>query len=83
MLFLLRPRQTWMPFSLPQSRTDQAAYNRQQQERFASTCRVQPAAPAAAAVDPIETLKELAALHRSGILTDAEFQAAKSKLLAP
>jgi putative oligomerization/nucleic acid binding protein len=83
MLFLYRPRQTWMPFALPRNRTDQAAFNRQLQDRFASTRRVPPAVPAAAAGDPIEALKELASLHRSGVLTDAEFQAAKSKLLAP
>jgi Short C-terminal domain len=83
MLFLNPPRQTWMPFSLPRNRTDQAAYNRQLQDRFASTCRVPPAVPAATAGDPVEALKELVALHRSGVLTDAEFQAAKTKLLAP
>jgi hypothetical protein len=82
MLFLYRPRQTWMPFSVPRNRTDQAAYNRQLQDRYASTCRVPPAQPAATPADPVERLKELAALHRSGVLTDAEFQAAKSKLLA-
>jgi hypothetical protein len=88
MLFLYRPRQTWMPFSLPRDRTEQAAYNRQLQERFASTHRAAPAppapapAPAPAPRDPIDGLKELAALHDSGALTDAEFQAAKAKLLA-
>jgi Short C-terminal domain len=83
MLFLYRPRQTWMPYALPRSRTQQAAYNRQVQERFASTGGVAPAVPTAAAErDPIAVLKELGALHRSGVLTDAEFEAAKAKLLA-
>jgi Short C-terminal domain len=43
-----------------------------------------PAAPAptAPAVDPIEQLKELAALREQGILTDEEFAAQKAKLLA-
>ena len=39
-----------------------------------------PAAPAA--VDPIERLKELAELRNQGVLTDEEFAAAKSKVLA-
>ena len=42
------------------------------------------AAPAAAAPapDPIAQLKELAELHKQGILTDEEFAAQKAKLLA-
>jgi hypothetical protein len=39
-------------------------------------------APAPAPRDPIAGLKELAALHDSDALTDAEFQAGKAKLLA-
>ena len=46
MLFLYRPRETWMPFAGPRNRTDQAAYNRQLQQKFESTRRVAPAAPA-------------------------------------
>jgi hypothetical protein len=83
MLFLYRPRQTWMPYSLPRNRTDQGAYNRQLQDRFASTCRVAPAVPAATEGISINALEELAALHESGVLTDAEFQTAKAKVLAP
>lgn len=40
-----------------------------------------PPPPAAAAPDPIEQLKELAALKEQGILTDAEFAAEKAKIL--
>ena len=40
-----------------------------------------PAAPAAAAPDPIALLKELGELHRQGVLTDEEFAAQKAKLL--
>jgi hypothetical protein len=41
-----------------------------------------PAAPAPAAVaDPIEQLKELAALKAQGVLTDEEFAAQKSRIL--
>jgi Short C-terminal domain len=82
MLFLYRPRQTWMPYSLPRNRTEQAQYNRRLQERFASTRRVAPAVPAARERDPLADLEELGELHRSGVLTDAEFEAAKAKLLA-
>ena len=37
--------------------------------------------PPAPAADPIEQLKELAALHSQGVLTDEEFAAQKAKLL--
>jgi hypothetical protein len=37
--------------------------------------------PPAAAPDPIEQLKELAALNQQGVLTDAEFAAQKAKIL--
>jgi Short C-terminal domain len=40
-----------------------------------------PPPAAAAAADPIEQLKQLAALKDQGILTDAEFQAQKTKIL--
>ena len=38
-------------------------------------------APAAPAKDPMEQLKELAALHEQGVLTDAEFEIQKTKIL--
>jgi len=41
-----------------------------------------PATPAAAAVDPIEQLTKLGELRDKGLLTDAEFEAQKAKLLA-
>ena len=81
MLFLYRPRETWMPFSGPRSRTNQAAYNRQLQQKFESTRRVAPAVPAPAQRDLVSDLRELGALHASGVLTDAEFEAAKNTLL--
>ena len=40
------------------------------------------AAPAAPARDPIEQLKQLAALREQGVLTDQEFAAEKAKVLA-
>lgn len=41
-----------------------------------------PAAAAPAETDPIDRLRELAELRDSGVLTDEEFAAAKSKVLA-
>jgi hypothetical protein len=73
-----------MPYSLPRSREQQEAYNHQLQEAYVSTRRVSPSAPGVgqkADRDPIETLKELAGLHESGLLTDEEFAQAKAKLL--
>jgi hypothetical protein len=40
------------------------------------------AAPAGGMDDKIKALKELGELHAQGILTDAEFEAQKAKLLA-
>jgi membrane protease subunit (stomatin/prohibitin family) len=59
----------------------QAEYNRQPQERFASTRRAAAAVPTAAERDPVADLKKLAELHESGVLTDAEFEAAKAKFV--
>ena len=50
MLFLLRPRQTYMPFAVPRERRQQDVYNRQLQDAYASTRRVAPQAPAPIAV---------------------------------
>jgi Short C-terminal domain len=41
-----------------------------------------PPPPPATAADPIEQLKELAALRQQGVLTDEEFAAQKAKILA-
>jgi hypothetical protein len=82
MLFLYRPRQTWMPFALPRSHTQQGEYNRQLQDKFASTRRVAPAIPKAAERDLASGLKQLEELHQAGVLTDAEFKTAKAKVLA-
>jgi hypothetical protein len=41
-----------------------------------------PPPPAAPAVDPIERLKELGALHEQGVLTDEEFAVQKAKILS-
>ena len=43
---------------------------------------VQPAPPPPAPPDPIEQLKQLAELKNQGILTDAEFEAQKARVLS-
>jgi hypothetical protein len=42
----------------------------------------EPAPAAEAAADPLEQLKQLGELKASGVLTDAEFEAQKAKILA-
>ena len=84
MLFLLRPRQTYMPYSMPRRATEQDRYRWQQQEKaYAATRRVAPYQPDPAALptDPLDALKELARLHNDGKLSDAEFTAAKAQIL--
>ena len=63
------------------------AYEQQQQQYCAAATAVRPAGSCscsrpAPAPDPIEQLKQLAELKNQGILTDAEFQAQKAKILA-
>lgn len=53
------------------SEQDQAAYAQQ----------APPAPEPAAAADPIKQLKELGELRDSGVLTEAEFEAQKAKIL--
>jgi Short C-terminal domain len=57
----------------------------QQQQQYAQQPQqyaAPPPAPAPAAPDPIAQLKELAELKNQGILTEAEFDAQKAKILA-
>lgn len=61
--------------------------SRRQQNRWAQQEEQQSApppapAPAAPAQDPIAQLKDLAELKSQGILTEAEFEAQKAKVLA-
>jgi len=51
---------------------DQAAYEQQQP----------PAAAPAPAEDRVQQLKDLAALKEQGVLTDAEFEAEKARILS-
>ena len=79
MLFLYRPRETWMPYSLPRNRTDQAAYNRRLQQQFASTRRVDRPVPVAAPPAD-DLLRDLDALRAAGALTDDEHRAAIARV---
>jgi Short C-terminal domain len=79
-LFLLRPRQTRVPYALPRDPDQVAWHNEEAQRAYRDTRRT--AAPEPSAPDPVTALRDLADLHRSGALTDAEFQAAKSKVLS-
>ena len=85
MLFLLRPRQTYMPYALPRERVQQDAYNQQLREAYASTRRVDSSNTELSAASPrdvLAELKDLGQLYQSGVLTDAEFATAKAKVLA-
>lgn len=67
------------------SRRQAGRWAEQEQQQAAQQQYYQqpPAAPAAApAPDPVAQLKELAELKNQGILTEAEFQAQKAKILA-
>jgi Short C-terminal domain len=51
----------------------------EQQQAYAAPA---PAAPAAASTDRLAALKELADLKAQGVLTEAEFESEKAKILA-
>ena len=59
--------------------------SRRQADRWAQEDQGQyqePAAAAPPAADPLEELKKLGELKAAGVLTDAEFEAQKAKILA-
>jgi hypothetical protein len=61
--------------------------SRRQADRWAAEDQAQyqepaPAPAAAPAADPLEELKKLGELKAAGVLTDAEFEAQKAKILA-
>ena len=58
------------------------AYEQQQQYQPPPQLRPASPPPPPAAPDPIEQLTQLAELKNQGILTDAEFQAQKARILA-
>lgn len=81
MLFLLRPRQTWMPYALPRDPKQQAVRNEQYEQAYAATRRLPPSAPSPT-TDVIAQLHDLAALRDSGAVTDDEFATLKARILA-
>jgi hypothetical protein len=59
--------------------------SRRQADRWSQEDQAQyqePAPAAAPAADPLEELKKLGELKAAGVLTDAEFEAQKAKILA-
>jgi hypothetical protein len=65
------------------NRVSRRQANRWSQEEEAQYGSPEPAPAAAApAVDPLDQLKQLGELKASGVLTDAEFEAQKAKILA-
>ena len=67
-----------------QTEAEAAAYEQQQyaQPMVEQAPAPPPPAAAAPAMSTVEQLKELAALHADGVLTDSEFAAEKAKILA-
>jgi outer membrane protein OmpA-like peptidoglycan-associated protein len=61
---------------------EQQYYSQQQQQPQPQYVQAAPAPQPVAAPDMIEQLKELAQLKDQGILTEAEFDAQKAKILA-
>jgi hypothetical protein len=89
MLFLLRPRQTYMPYALPRDQKGAEAWNEELHQAYSSTRRVSAPSPnpdpgpvAGPPRDVVSALKDLGALHDSGALTDEEFAAAKATVLS-
>jgi len=63
------------------SRRQANRWAQQEQEQYVQQQPVQQAAPAQAAPDPVAQLKDLADLKAQGVLTDAEFEAQKARIL--
>jgi hypothetical protein len=59
----------------------QGAYDEPQYQQEPQYQEPPPPAPAAPAVDPIQQLKDLAALKEQGVLTPEEFAVQKAKIL--
>ena len=63
------------------NRVSRRQANRWSQEEQGQYEEPAPAAAAAPAADPLDQLKQLGELKASGVLTDAEFEAQKAKIL--
>jgi hypothetical protein len=64
------------------SRRQANRWSQQEDQQYAEQQPAQAPPPPAAAPDTVTQLKELADLKSQGILTDAEFEAQKAKILA-
>jgi Short C-terminal domain len=77
---------TWTAVSNRVSRRQANRWAEQDQQEYYQQAAAyqQPvaAAPAPAAPDPVQQLKDLASLKEQGILTEEEFAAEKAKILA-
>jgi hypothetical protein len=63
------------------NRVSRRQANRWAQEDQGQEQYQEPAPAAAPAADPLDQLKQLGELKASGVLTDAEFEAQKAKIL--
>ena len=63
-------------------RDAQLAYQQDQAYQQAYYQQAPPAVPPASAADPVQQLKDLAALKEQGVLTEEEFAAQKARILA-
>jgi Short C-terminal domain len=63
------------------SRRQANRWAQQGEVQYAQEQPVQQVAPAQAAPDPVEQLKDLADLKAQGVLTDAEFETQKARIL--
>jgi Short C-terminal domain len=63
------------------NRVSRRQANRWSQEDQGQQQYQEPAPAAAPAADPLDQLKQLGELKASGVLTDAEFEAQKAKIL--
>jgi hypothetical protein len=64
------------------NRVSRRQANRWAQEDQGQEQYQEPAPAAAPAADPLDQLKQLGELKAAGVLTDAEFEAQKAKILA-
>ena len=76
-----RQANRWSQQNEPQYYEQQPQYAAPPPPQYAAPPQYAQPAPAAAP-DPIEQLTQLAALKEQGILTDAEFQAQKARILS-
>lgn len=64
------------------SRRQANRWSQQEEQQYAQQQQYAPQPAPAPAPDPVAELKDLAELKSQGILTDAEFEAQKAKVLA-